>query len=77
MELISKINYEISRMPNIKRIDPRQLPCQFCVEPWCETGDGASAELVSREYKFRKGAYGNVPCHITHRLSVGNADPLL
>jgi hypothetical protein len=30
MELISKINYEISRMPNIKRIYPRQLPCQYC-----------------------------------------------
>ena len=28
-------------MPNIKRIDPRQLPCQFCVED-----HGARQEMV-------------------------------
>jgi hypothetical protein len=41
MKLISKINYEISRMSNIKIIDPRQLPCQFCVED-----HGARQEMV-------------------------------
>lgn len=30
MDLIDEINYKLSRMPNVRKIDPRQLPCQFC-----------------------------------------------
>lgn len=32
MDLINKINYEISKLPNIKKMDSKQLPCQFCLE---------------------------------------------
>lgn len=31
MDLIIKIQYEISKISIIKEIDPRQLPCIFCV----------------------------------------------
>jgi hypothetical protein len=31
MDLIIKIQYEISKISIIEEIDPRQLPCIFCV----------------------------------------------
>lgn len=32
MELIEKINFEVAKFPNAKKIDSRQLPCPLCVE---------------------------------------------
>jgi len=30
MDLISTINYEIARIPNLKELDPRQILCMYC-----------------------------------------------
>jgi len=30
MDLISTINFEIARIPNLKELDPRQIPCIYC-----------------------------------------------
>lgn len=32
MELIEKINFEIAKMPNLKQLESRQLPCGICVQ---------------------------------------------
>jgi len=77
MELISKINYEISRMPNIKRIDPRQFPCQFGVEDHGARQEMVQVQNVCRDNTHFAKELMTTYHAILHRLSVGNADPLL
>ena len=57
MDLIDRIHYKLARMPNLKQLDPRQLPCVWCTrdlparlelyQVLCKDSTNFSKELVA------------------------------